>query len=530
MTTSFGPDSAHLTALDSVLDRLEAVEQRIRQAEAERIRLLAEAFDIAALESENQISSTPMGPSAELAYRAVRAEIAAALHQSEHTTERQLARAFTLTRDYPRTFDAYRDGLISERHTAVILDAGRVIGTGDTPETVLRRAAYETSVLDIAVVETPSRLRPLARSLAEQHTEHTLDERHETARRQRRVYVLDADDGMADLIAHLPAVEAYGIHRRLTRIAGELEKHEHPAVTVTASETFSSTADQDRPSRNRDEIRADALVDLLLENESAHADSCSAGSSTVGSAASGQFTASGALSAIHAQVELLVDGAHLFGARLDGHALSPRAGTARADTDRADTDRAADPETDIDIDPGTDTAPGTNTAPETNTAPGTDDFHRAPPPPILAGYGPIDTSTAKRLAGAASHWEIVHRHPEHGTVLSVERYRPSEQMRRFLGARDQHCRFPGCRIPAVRCDIDHTVDAALGGSTSTENLSHLCRGHHTLKHHTGWSVKQRGAGDLDWTSPTGRRYRERAPGRVRFAAADANGPPGADPF
>mgnify|MGYP001025332061 CR=1 FL=1 len=455
MSTSFGPDSAHLAALDSVLSRLEAVEQRIRRAEAERVQLLAEAFDIAAMESESEISATPMGPSAELAYRAVRAEIAAALHQSEHTTERQLARAFTLTRDYPRTFDTYRDGLISERHTAVILDAGRVIGTSDAPETVLRRAAFEASALDIAVAETPTRLRPLARSLAEQYTEHTLDERHDAARRQRRVYVLDADDGMADLIAHLPAVEAYGIHRRLTRIAGELEKHEHQAVAAAAAEASSSTADRDRPNRNRDEIRADALVDLLLENESAHADSCSAGSSTVGRAASGQSTASGALSAIHAQVQLLVDGAHLFGARLDGHALSARTGTR------------------------TDTNTNTVTVTEAEAEAETDGFHRAPAPPILTGYGPIDTSTAKRLAGAASHWEIVRRHPEHGTVLSVERYRPSEAMRRLLGARDRHCRFPGCRIPAVRCDIDHTVDAALGGSTSTENLANS---KHTYKY------------------------------------------------
>lgn len=37
-------------------------------------------------------------------------------------------------------------------------------------------------------------------------------------------------------------------------------------------------------------------------------------------------------------------------------------------------------------------------------------------------------------------------------------------------------------------------------------------------------MQQRGAGDLDWTSPTGRRYHERAPGRVRFTAAEPSGP------
>ena len=73
--------------------------------------------------------------------------------------------------------------------------------------------------------------------------------------------------------------------------------------------------------------------------------------------------------------------------------------------------------------------------------------------------------------------------------------------------------------PLARCDLDHTVDAALGGSTATNNLAALCRGHHTLKHHGGWRVRQKADGGLDWQSPTGRQYRERPPSAVRFAAA-----------
>ena len=108
-----------------------------------------------------------------------------------------------------------------------------------------------------------------------------------------------------------------------------------------------------------------------------------------------------------------------------------------------------------------------------------------------------------------------------GEVLTVDRYRPSEQMRRMLRARDRHCRFPGCRVPASRCDIDHTLDAQYGGATATDNLAHLCRGHHTLKHHTGWRVEQRTGGVLEWTSPTGRTRQTGPPGRVRFVPAAA---------
>lgn len=102
------------------------------------------------------------------------------------------------------------------------------------------------------------------------------------------------------------------------------------------------------------------------------------------------------------------------------------------------------------------------------------------------------------------------------------RCRPGEQMRRMLRARDLHCRFFGCRAPAYRCDIDHTIDAAKGDPTSTDNLAHLCRGHHTLKHHGGWSVSQNKAGVMHWRSPTGRSYADRPPSRVRFTSASTD--------
>lgn len=140
------------------------------------------------------------------------------------------------------------------------------------------------------------------------------------------------------------------------------------------------------------------------------------------------------------------------------------------------------------------------------------------PPAELAGSCPIDTSTAKQIAADADSWDLVHQHPHTGAIISVDRYRPSEQMRRMLRARDLPCRFPGCRAPAHRCDLDHTVDAAKGGPTSTRNLASLCRGHHTLKHHGGWKVTQAEAGVLEWRSPTSRTYIDQPPSRVRFVA------------
>ena len=60
-------------------------------------------------------------------------------------------------------------------------------------------------------------------------------------------------------------------------------------------------------------------------------------------------------------------------------------------------------------------------------------------------------------------------------------YRPTAAQRTFVRVRDRHCRMPGCRRRAGRCDIDHSVAHADGGSTACWNLCCLCRRHHRLK-------------------------------------------------
>lgn len=132
-------------------------------------------------------------------------------------------------------------------------------------------------------------------------------------------------------------------------------------------------------------------------------------------------------------------------------------------------------------------------------------------PADLVGRSPIDAETARALATNASDWARVLTEPVEGTVLAVDRYRTPWPQRRFLRARDQHCRFPGCRRAAIRCEIDHTVDAAHGGPTALWNLAHLCQRHHSMKQFTRWRVRQLDGGVLEWTSPTGRVYREDAP-------------------
>jgi hypothetical protein len=125
-------------------------------------------------------------------------------------------------------------------------------------------------------------------------------------------------------------------------------------------------------------------------------------------------------------------------------------------------------------------------------------------PATLAGRGPIDLDTACRLAGAASELVRVLTHPVTGMVVTADSYRPTASLRRYLAARDRHCQFPSCNRDARWCDIDHTEAWEHGGTSTPGNLAHLCRGHHTIKHHGGWKVRQTAPGVLEWTSPLGR--------------------------
>ncbi|CAI9389409.1 HNH endonuclease signature motif containing protein [Microbacterium sp. T2.11-28] len=145
-------------------------------------------------------------------------------------------------------------------------------------------------------------------------------------------------------------------------------------------------------------------------------------------------------------------------------------------------------------------------------------------PAILDGHGPIDAGTARRLAAAAPGWERVVQHPLTGEVLACDRYRPSAALRRLIDARDEHCRWPGCRRAARRCDADHTVAYAEGGDTAASNLALFCRRHHRLKHASPWRVRQLGGGRLEFRSPTGRTYLNDAPTVVAFVPHDRVAP------
>lgn len=85
-------------------------------------------------------------------------------------------------------------------------------------------------------------------------------------------------------------------------------------------------------------------------------------------------------------------------------------------------------------------------------------------------------------------------------------YQPPLALRHLIGIRQRTCCFPGCRRPAVRCDLDHTVAFDRGGRTCWCNLAPTCRRHHRAKQAPGWHLEQARPGQMTWRMPNGRCY------------------------
>lgn len=101
-------------------------------------------------------------------------------------------------------------------------------------------------------------------------------------------------------------------------------------------------------------------------------------------------------------------------------------------------------------------------------------------------------ATLQRVVTAGSHVLDVGRDTRFATDAQF----------RALVVRDGGCRWPGCRIPANWCDIDHLVPWEAGGRSDLDNLVMWCRHHHSQKHLPGVTVLG-GIDDLRLRLPDG---------------------------
>lgn len=119
---------------------------------------------------------------------------------------------------------------------------------------------------------------------------------------------------------------------------------------------------------------------------------------------------------------------------------------------------------------------------------------------IVSGYdGLFPPEMIAEIVAEARIRYVVHP----GDAPPESGYRPSAALAEFIRARDLHCRFPNCEVPARDCDIDHVIPHGDGGPTQASNLSCKCRTHHLAKTFWGWQEKQDTDGTITWTSPSG---------------------------
>jgi hypothetical protein len=120
----------------------------------------------------------------------------------------------------------------------------------------------------------------------------------------------------------------------------------------------------------------------------------------------------------------------------------------------------------------------------------------------ISADGLITPELITELAKSAKLVPLVHP----GDAPPEPGYTPSKALADFVRARDLTCRWPGCDVPAVDCDIDHTIPHAQGGKTHAANTKCYCRTHHLLKTFWGWREQQLPDGTLILTSPAGQTY------------------------
>jgi hypothetical protein len=133
-------------------------------------------------------------------------------------------------------------------------------------------------------------------------------------------------------------------------------------------------------------------------------------------------------------------------------------------------------------------------------------------PGELAGYGPVIADIARQITEQQTHgtpWRFVVTDPATGMPVThgITRRRPTATQQRHLIAHHQTCVFPGCRMPATNCDLDHRIPWAHSHTTRTNDLAPGCRHDHIrIRHRHGWTYRPLPGGDWLWTRRLGHQY------------------------
>ena len=414
-------------------------------------------------------------------------QVANALGESRFRAGELTGTAGHLDTRLPGTRAALRDGTVSLGKARIIAAATGLLDEAEA-------AAAEAGVLDRAGRLTPGGLRAaIARAVMEAAPEKAR-KRREAAARSARVERWAEDSGNAALAGReLPPDEVLAADERITARARELKAAGLEGGT--------------------DELRARALLDLLLGQDSRPRDSRSAGSQPGTPGQPGQPGPVGPAPAGFAGRVTLT--APL--ATLTRRAARPGelAGLGPVDpwlTRDLATAAAANPKTTWCLtvtddqghavahgcarpEPGSHkkrAGPGARDGPgfafEATADPGTWRLRTpGPGPGLIITLDPVTTDPCD------------HRHQAGG-------HDPGARLRHLAQVRHATCTSPVCRRPAAQCDHEHNTPYEAGGRTCLCNTGPKCRHDHRLKQHPGWTVDQLPDGTFRWTTPAGRTY------------------------
>jgi hypothetical protein len=126
----------------------------------------------------------------------------------------------------------------------------------------------------------------------------------------------------------------------------------------------------------------------------------------------------------------------------------------------------------------------------------------------IDGAGPIGAEQARQMAwDADARWRLLVLDAK-GVAIAASwwRYEPGAALRRIVRLIYRTCAYPGCRVRAEDCEIDHLISFGKGGFTLLENLAPLCKHHHQLKTKGYIKVRKLGDYNLEWTLQCGATY------------------------
>jgi hypothetical protein len=106
-----------------------------------------------------------------------------------------------------------------------------------------------------------------------------------------------------------------------------------------------------------------------------------------------------------------------------------------------------------------------------------------------------------RIADEAEIWPTIIDRNNVPLALGRTRRIASRGQTMALIAREGGCSFPGCDHPPQWCDRHHILDWIDGGPTDLDNLTLLCRFHHSHFLQKGWTCQMNGDGLPEWIPP-----------------------------